>query len=109
MSTGDLNVSLDNTDEMPESEISQEVKDLSDNLDQLLAETPQNQCKSQTDNTGGKGKPHKTTEQDDDLLAEITGEFTQDTDASTEINSKLADIVNNSVSEKLAGEKVSVT
>ena len=54
-----------------ESEISQEVDDLSDNLDQLLAETPQNECKSQADNAAGKGKPHKTTEQEDDLLAEI--------------------------------------
>ena len=62
MSTDDLNVSLDNTDEMSESEISQEVEDVSDNIDQLLAETPQNEYKSQTDKAAGKGKPHKTTE-----------------------------------------------
>ena len=41
MSMGDLNVSLGNTDEMSESDISQEVEDLSENIDQLLAETPQ--------------------------------------------------------------------
>ena len=67
MSMGDLNVSFGNTDEMSESEISQEVEHLSDKIDQLLAETPQNE-----------GNPHKTTEQDDDLLAGIAGEIPKD-------------------------------
>ena len=86
MSTADLNVSLDNTDEMSVSEIPQEVEDLSDNIDQFLAETPQKECNRRTDNAAGKGKPHKTTEQDDDLQADIAGGVTQDTDVSPVIN-----------------------
>lgn len=107
MSVVDSSDPFDNTDEMSESEISTKVDDLSDNIDQLLAENPRNESKSQTDDAvAGKEKPHKNTEQEDELLVEIAGGFTQDTDVSSDINSKIADIVNDSVSKKLAGEKV---
>ena len=48
-------------------------------------------------------KTHKTTEQEDDLLAEIAAGFTQDTNVNPDMNLKLADI---SVSKKFTGEKV---
>ena len=107
VSGGDSSGPFNNTDEMSESEISTNVDDLSDSIDQLLAGNPQNESKSQTDDAvAGKEKLHKNTEQEDELLAEIAGGFTQDTDVSPDINSKIADIINDSVSKKLAGKKV---
>ena len=89
---------------MSESEISWEGDDLSDNIAQLQAENPRNECESQTNDVlAGKETPHKSTKQEDDLLAEIAGGFTQHTYVSPDINLKLADI---SVSKKFTGEKV---
>ena len=61
---------------MSESKISLEADDLSENIAQVLAESPRHESKSQRDEAMAKGKPTRTAEQEDALLAEIAGGFT---------------------------------
>ena len=104
MSTGDLNVSLENSQTKCLS--LKYLKKLRIYQTASIMYWQKNLKTSAKARQTTQRKPHETTKQEDDFLAEIAGGFTHYTDVGPVINSKLADIVNSLVSKKWAGGKV---